>query len=338
MMERTSIAGGRCGKCGRHHWDDGELAGQELLPASRFSGWSPVRNHALRTDGRLFNGPIAMRNNPLTETPTKLIRSKYSRDQWEVVACVETGMVFLRNPPEYSALVEDLAWERTFELETVRRRETEPILNALSTGIKRVRLSLKKTDRITRVALQFWRKTGDDADHDRFQLVDVGCGDGRIMIGAIEYFSAKGIHFVPTGIEISRALSIRAHEAAQVFGGRCLQKSGLEGLEELPADFADLMFLCSYLEHEVHPLAVLRECRRVLRSGGIALVKVPNFASWNRIVRQRRWCGFRYPDHVNYFTPATLRALVENAGLRILRMNWLDRIPTNDSMYAVISK
>ena len=28
----------------------------------------------------------------------------------------------------------------------------------------------------------------------------------------------------------------------------------------------------------------------------------------------KRWCGFRYPDHLNYFTPKTLAAMAGEAG------------------------
>jgi hypothetical protein len=68
------------------------------------------------------------------------------------------------------------------------------------------------------------------------------------------------------------------------------------------------------------------------------LVKVPNYASWNRRLRGRRWCGSRWPDHVNYFTPATLAAAALAAGLEVERMTLLDRLPVSDSLYAVLRR
>ncbi len=69
----------------------------------------------------------------------------------------------------------------------------------------------------------------------------------------------------------------------------------------------------------------------------MAIVKVPNYGCLNRMVMGRRWCGFRYPDHLNYFTPGTLRAAAEASGFRA----WFGltfRLPTSDNMYAVLSK
>ena len=68
------------------------------------------------------------------------------------------------------------------------------------------------------------------------------------------------------------------------------------------------------LEHEADPLPVLKGLRRVLAPTAFAVVKVPNYGSLNRIVMGQRWCGFRYPDHLNYFSPDTLRAMAKKAG------------------------
>lgn len=62
--------------------------------------------------------------------------------------------------------------------------------------------------------------------------------------------------------------------------------------------------------------------------GGKALTQAPNFAALNRRVSGAKWPGLRYPDHVNYFTPTTLRAAVHKAGLQFELVNrhkiWLD--------------
>lgn len=94
--------------------------------------------------------------------------------------------------------------------------------------------------------------------------------------------------------------------------------------------------MSSFLEHEAKPFELLRELRRVLRPDGAVVIKVPNFACWNRALRGNRWCGFRYPDHVNYFTPTTLARLAAEAGYRVVRQRASDRVPTSDNMYAVL--
>jgi hypothetical protein len=76
----------------------------------------------------------------------------------------------------------------------------------------------------------------------------------------------------------------------------------------------------------------------VLTDDGVIVLKVPNFSSLNRVLRSTKWCGFRFPDHVNYFTPETLRRLAEESGFRISRQGLLDCLPFSDTMYAVLAK
>jgi hypothetical protein len=82
---------------------------------------------------------------------------------------------------------------------------------------------------------------------------------------------------------------------------------------------------------------VLSELHRTLAPGGVALIKVPNHASLNRRVTGRKWCGYRYPDHLNYFTPASLRRMAEACGYEA-RFGPTDRLPTSDNMYARLHK
>ena len=220
-------------------------------------------------------------------------------------------MVFLQNPPDCSALVEEFAWEKTYEEETERRRKEEPVVAFASNVCKSLRRNLRKRERIEKVAFE--------------KLVRIS-----------SYFQEhRGIAVRPLGVEISARLAKETHERLEALDGRCIHSSALEGLESLEDDSVDLVIFCSYLEHEVEPMAVLRVVSRKLRKGGFVIIKVPNYACWNRHFRQRRWCGFRYPDHVNYFTPNTLTRMIETSGLKLWKMNFYDRLPTNDNVWAI---
>ncbi|MCK5445148.1 MAG: methyltransferase domain-containing protein, partial [Rhodospirillaceae bacterium] len=82
---------------------------------------------------------------------------------------------------------------------------------------------------------------------------------------------------------------------------------------------------------------VLLELFRVLKPGGVAIIKVPNFASLNRLVMGKKWCGLRYPDHLNYFTPRSLKAMAAKAGFQV-KTGLTYQLPTSDNMYAVLVK
>jgi SAM-dependent methyltransferase len=165
---------------------------------------------------------------------------------------------------------------------------------------------------------------------DGGNVLDLGCGDGAPLLS----FPPS---FTPFGIEISSVLAAKADRAFRARGGYAINAPCVEGLRHLPERFFAAASLRSYLEHEADPLGVLQNLNRVLMPGGFAVVKVPNYGSLNRVVMGRRWCGFRYPDHLNYFTPKTLGKMAAKAGFATA-FGATGRLPTSDNMWAVLSK
>jgi SAM-dependent methyltransferase len=170
------------------------------------------------------------------------------------------------------------------------------------------------------------------------RVLDVGCASGQKALRiAAKMRAAHGVDVEPIGIEVSDALAQHAQRNLAGYRGYAIHAPALEGLQRIEHGSIDLIILSSYLEHEVLPLEALCGCAAKLAPGGRIIIKVPNYAALNRRVRGSRWCGFRYPDHVNYFTPATLKLLVRRAGLRVARMDLFDRLPTNDNMWLIAS-
>lgn len=147
-----------------------------------------------------------------------------------------------------------------------------------------------------------------------------------------------GPRFTPCGVEISGELAAQAQARLQDRDGTVVTAPSLDGLAQFPDNHFTGALLRSYLEHEMNPLPVLRELRRALAPSGIAIIKVPNYGSLNRRVMGARWCGFRFPDHLNYFTPTSLRRVVEDSGLNVRRFGLMDRLPTGDNMWMIIEK
>ena len=254
---------------------------------------------------------------------------------WVVRQCRESGLVFLENPPGYEALQSELAWEVTWQQEADKRAADEPTLYALSTAAKKFRRSVLKRNKVADLATAIVRASRSP----QIRLLDLGCGEGQLLGTVMDRLPAdmRG-HCQPHGVEISNQLARRSQAALARYGGRCVHASALQGMASFDAGYFDLIVMASFLEHEIQPMPLLREVARTLRSDGQVLIKVPNYASWNRVIRGPRWCGYRWPDHVNYFTPHTLAAMARAAGLEIARMNALDRFPLSDSLYAVLRK
>jgi 2-polyprenyl-3-methyl-5-hydroxy-6-metoxy-1,4-benzoquinol methylase len=233
---------------------------------------------------------------------------KYTRSPWPVVACKSCGFVYLGRVPDYEDLSVNLAWEKQHADEKQRRNKTN---------------KLARFDALTRFRLKFG-KVVDRNRHARGmpatgRVLEIGCGGStRIPEGPTPY-----------GIEISEGLYRKALPVFEARGGTVYHEPATAGIERFPEEFFDGIIMRSYLEHEAQPRLILERAFRRLKPGGKILLRSPNYNSANRFIMGANWCGFRFPDHVNYFTPRSLRALAGSIGYEFSWKNWLSLFDDN---------
>lgn len=138
------------------------------------------------------------------------------------------------------------------------------------------------------------------------RLVDVGSGGGFLVRAAGE----AGWRAV--GLEPSESASRSAvrEEHIQVVTGR------LQAAPLAPGRF-DAVTMLDVLEHVLDPRAFLREARRLLVPGGLLLVETPNIAGCVPALMGARHPWICPPEHLTYFTPGTLRRVIEESGFRV---------------------
>jgi SAM-dependent methyltransferase len=260
-----------------------------------------------------MTGVIA-RNCPDCRSGAQEPLPQYSRMGWSTVRCRDCGFIYLSAAPCYEALSEDLAWTQQFEKEKKRRKQQQPIVSWLDTKT-RWRLHIARDNE--------WEYICDKIQSGR--VLDIGCGVKDNVPAC----------FTPYGIEIEKAAAERAAILMRARGGDVIHAPALAGLAQFTDGFFDGIIMRSYLEHEADPRGVLEACHAKLRPGGVIYVKVPNFATINRVVRGVEWCGFRFPDHLNYFTIDSLRSMAESAGYRFELRNWATRY-TNDNLHSFL--
>ncbi len=239
-----------------------------------------------------------------------------SHPEWNTVKCTDCTMVYLDEAPDYASLSEEMAWTKQFSKEKKRRREKEPIVAWLDAKT-RWRLHMFRDDEWAYIAGQV------SAGH----VLDVGCGQ-------VDNVPA---HFTPYGIEIEKQAASISDKLMRRRGGYVIHAPALDGLRQFEDEQFDGIIMRSYLEHEARPRDVLRTCRDKLKPGGVIYVKVPNFDTINRLVRGIDWCGFRFPDHLNYFGVRTLRELAKLEDFQFSIKNKLTRY-TNDNMHCFLRK
>ena len=139
------------------------------------------------------------------------------------------------------------------------------------------------------------------------RVVDLGCWTGSFLVGARE----RGWDTV--GIEPSTWGSNRARERGLDVRTSEWSNHGLD-----PGSFR-LVVMADVIEHLIDPGAALDEIAKLLEPGGALMLTVPDAGSRLARTMRRRWWSV-LPMHVQYFTRASMRRLLEAHGYRVLLM------------------
>lgn len=204
------------------------------------------------------------------------------------------------------------------------------VYGVASERVRRSKRVFHRLDSLTRFRLRLGRRADDAWASQILQrpgnILDIGCGR-RCRVG-------EGT--TPYGIELSVELARDADRIYRNHGGKVINAPALLGLDGFDDGFFTAIMMRSYLEHEAHPRHVLAKVHSKLGPDGIALVKVPDFGCIGRRVMRANWCGFRFPDHMNYFTERTLRFLAIANGFRFKRQSLIPGF--NDNIYALLTR
>lgn len=142
-------------------------------------------------------------------------------------------------------------------------------------------------------------------------VLDAGCGAGPgLRFFVAQDSAAYGLDAAFYALERARAGAPAAH----------LVQGDLQAGLPFAGGHFDLVVLGDVIEHVAAGAHLLRECRRVLRPGGVLLVRTVN--RWD--VRQHwqgaRWSGVADPSHVCLYSPPELRRALRAAGFARARV------------------
>lgn len=146
---------------------------------------------------------------------------------------------------------------------------------------------------------------------DDHSVLDIGCGYGMSLL----YFRERGMTVAgfdpaPEAVQYAQDLGLDV---------RC---AGIERMDVFDGRRFDVVTLFNVLEHLADPVAVVQEIRDVvLTPGGVLVVDVPNdfnaFQLAGRKAHDLAEWWVAPPGHLNYFSPATLRGLLEGEGFDV---------------------
>jgi 2-polyprenyl-3-methyl-5-hydroxy-6-metoxy-1,4-benzoquinol methylase len=151
------------------------------------------------------------------------------------------------------------------------------------------------------------------------RILDVGCATGEFlrMLGRVGPWEAHGTEVSPDAAKYARechGLDVCSGELADA---------------HYPDSHFDVITIWDVLEHVHDPTSTLAEINRILKPGGLAVVRVPDVSSWDARLFGRHWVGLDAPRHIYVFSVETLSALLRKTGFetRSLRHVMLGYLP-----------
>lgn len=144
------------------------------------------------------------------------------------------------------------------------------------------------------------------------KLLEVGTGGGRFLHRMQKAgWDVQGIEFDPAA-----AARVRRKYSLQVDVGNLADL-------HYPSGSYDAVAMSQVLEHVHAPLALLKECHRVLRPGARLVITTPNALARAHRLYGRHWRGLEPPRHLHIFSPEALARCARTAGFAPLELKTL---------------
>ena len=162
-------------------------------------------------------------------------------------------------------------------------------------------------------------------DHARAgeTVLDIGCGAAEFSAALLE------AEALPVAVDVAREALRRARERVPGLDARLWEPG-----EPLPVDDAsvDVVWAGEVVEHVADVAPWLSELRRVLKPRGTLLLTTPHHGPGTllRLALSRRAFAEHFEprsDHVQYFSPYTLRTLLDDLGFDVAELRVAGGLP-----------
>jgi SAM-dependent methyltransferase len=245
---------------------------------------------------------------PVCHAPLRrwAVKRHSSGASYAIDRCRECGYALVNPRPSMQFLT---------ELYSLREEEAASVPPSLDSIVAAEMADPNSTIDARRMIATIARLTARKSSEPR-RLLDVGSGYG--------FFTREAL---ANGFEVV-AIDLGRHErqiTARMSGVEPVA-TAFEDLDLAPSSLS-VVLMSQILEHARDVEAWVSKARRLLESGGILAIALPNFASLQRFLLQRNDPYICPPDHLNFFSPWNLSALVERNGFAVEQVQHVSRLP-----------
>lgn len=226
-------------------------------------------------------------------------RQRYQLNDWTIVSCEHCGLIYVNPMPDAETL-------RTFYTEEFFQGSRRTAGYADYLRDKEVHVCHFQA---------YWPLIRREFPRPA-RVLDIGCAMGFFL----DMARAEGWETV--GIELSEFAARWARDRL-----RLDVRSGTFLDIHLPQDSFDVVTLWATIEHLADPIGTLREAHRVLKPGGLVLITTGEVEGILDRLSRGLCYWYEPPAHLYYFSIRTMRAMLQKAGFRTMRVQGLEMAP-----------
>jgi 2-polyprenyl-3-methyl-5-hydroxy-6-metoxy-1,4-benzoquinol methylase len=144
--------------------------------------------------------------------------------------------------------------------------------------------------------------------NSKTKVLDIGCGSGVFLATLRDRgLKVQGQDLSPQSVSLGR-------ETLEIdLTSQPLQDCNFPHL-------FNLITCYDVIEHWSDPRLLVMTIRKLATKGAGIVIRTPNHESWLRLLTGKKWLWYIPPAHIHYFTPASLKSLLEQEGFRIRRI------------------
>ena len=144
---------------------------------------------------------------------------------------------------------------------------------------------------------------------ESIDILDVGCSSGAFLE------SARKLNFNIKGVEPAAAATARAN-------GFEVYECALDH-QDIPRNYFQVLTLFEVIEHLENPKALLKQCKDLLKPGGLLVINTGNTDSWTQKVMGNRWEYYdieKHGGHISFFNRHSIQLLAEDLGFKVVAL------------------
>ena len=239
------------------------------------------------------NGALGARSMEKTACPLcgeRKEKALFVKDNFKVVRCTNCTLTYVNPRLDKKAIAE------SYNKNTISPKEY-----------------YLRSEAADRIAFKKRWKIIERFTSSRGRVLDIGCNIGIFLS------VAKENGWDCYGIDINKSVEKECKQKGIKFAATTLERA------KFKKEYFDVIILNDVIEHVHEPKKLMLLVKQFLKKGGIVFLVTPDIGSVTAKVMRRRWHHLKPDEHLTYFTQATMKRLLNDAGLSVLYAKRLGR-------------